>query len=248
MAHFDKKAMLVDLHARRERLTFDTALSAKAMPTAAAAGAVTDDPGWIEGYLATFGDVDQLGETFAPGAFARTLQCVKNGDVPFMARHFAEGGDVLEAIGTITQAREDARGLWIHADLYPTQLAQDVRGKVLRKEAKFLSAGFLPTENFDVRPMTDAEAEGVIIQKRYDKAGNRRPVLIHREVKLAEGTVTLRPVNPNAVITSAKSLRYAPRGSVVRVPLSSAAAIGADLRARQLRFKRLTLEMHDLGL
>jgi len=147
----------------------------------------TDDPGWIEGYLAVFGNVDQQDERILPGAFTKTIQeRVPTGKVPLMAMHFGWGGDVNEVIGTITEAREDAKGLWIHADLSKVSLAQDIRTKILEGHVRGLSVGYRVIQAASV------VEEG-------------KTVMELSELMLREGTVTVKPANEEAGITDAKS-------------------------------------------
>ncbi|GMV82121.1 MAG: hypothetical protein AMXMBFR7_33050 [Planctomycetota bacterium] len=145
------------------------------------------DSGWIEGYAAVFGNIDAQGEVFVKGCFARTIQLqVPAGKVKLMAHHYKYGGDVLDCIGTIVEAKEDDYGLWIRAKLASTQLAQDVRTLVLEGHAKTLSVGFYMLR-WEPRDMGGKE------------------ILHHLECRLAETTVTVKPVNELAAITGAKS-------------------------------------------
>jgi hypothetical protein len=47
-------------------------------------------------------------------------------------------------IGTVTRAHEDAKGLWIHADLSSDSTAQEARTKVAEGHVKGLSIGYAP--------------------------------------------------------------------------------------------------------
>jgi HK97 family phage major capsid protein/HK97 family phage prohead protease len=162
-------------------------------------GAAVMDAGWIEGYAAVWGNVDLLGEIMQHGCFARSIQqAVPTGSVKLMVKHFRDGGDALEVIGTITQAREDDYGLWVHAELDGEDTAQEMRRRVLQKEVRFLSVGFISLVQ-DTRELTSDEMQNVLPQRQG------KPALIHTEAKLLEVTVTVRPVNESAVITSAKT-------------------------------------------
>lgn len=145
------------------------------------------DPGWIEGYVAVFGNVDSDGERIWPGAFTKSIQeRVAARKVPLMARHFIHGGDAASVIGTIVEAREDNFGLWIHAELASTSLAQDIRRSVLEGHLSGLSVSFQT-----IRKDTETTADGDIVNLR--------------ELKILEGTITPFPANELAQITGAKS-------------------------------------------
>jgi HK97 family phage prohead protease len=102
------------------------------------------DAGWIEGYVAVYGNIDAGGEIMARGCFTRSIhRNVPTGKVKLMVRHFSKGGDVMDVIGTVTQAKEDPFGLWIHAKLSSVDLAQEVRTKILEGHIKGLSVGYV---------------------------------------------------------------------------------------------------------
>jgi len=144
---------------------------------------------YIEGYLAVFDNVDQGGDRIIKGAFAKSIkERVRAGKVPLMVKHFAYGGDVTDAIGLITEAREDDYGLWIHADLSSVQLAKDTHTKITEGIVWGMSVGFQLLRYEEVREGDDW-------------------ILELKECRLVEGTVTVRPMNEEAVIHRAKSLR-----------------------------------------
>lgn len=148
-----------------------------------------DGPGYLEGYLAVFGNVDQGGERILKGAFARSIaDRVATRKVPLMVRHFAYGGDTEDVVGTIVEAREDEFGLWIKAEFANTTKAQQVRQLVVDGHLWGLSVGYVPVRYQEVKE-----------DDRY--------IVEHLEMKLVEGTITVRPMNESAIITSAKSLR-----------------------------------------
>lgn len=153
---------------------------------------VDGDTGYIEGYAAVFGNVDQQGESIRKGAFAKTIQDrVPAGKCKLMVRHFAHGGDTLEVIGTITEAKEDEFGLWIHAELSGVQIAQDTRQKVTEGHVKGLSVGY------NVMDWGFVEMDG------------KADIIELRELRLLEVTVTANPANELAAITAAKALERA---------------------------------------
>jgi HK97 family phage major capsid protein/HK97 family phage prohead protease len=203
-----------------KRLAYASDASLKASPgLAAAAGG--DGAGWIEGYLAVYGNVDMTREIIAPGCFAVSVALdVPAGKIPLMVKHAKHGGDVPEVIGTISQAREDDTGLWIHADLSRTQIAQDTRTKVAEGSVKGLSVGFISAQN------------------HWETRGGNQ-VLVHDEGFLLEGTVTAFPVNREAQITAAKGIRTVPANAVDFLRT-------ADITIRRLRLRRLELEASRL--
>lgn len=112
-----------------------------------------DGSGRIEGYASVFNVLDAQGDIVRPGAFAKTLQeRVAAGKVALMVRHFASGGDTVDALGLIDQAKEDDKGLWISAQLFDSQLAQETRAKVKTSPGIFgLSIGYKIVKSADIR-------------------------------------------------------------------------------------------------
>lgn len=146
-----------------------------------------DGNGHIEGYAAVFGNVDLQDEVIRKGAFAKTLNDrVPAGKVKLMVRHWAHGGDTLEVIGTVTEAKEDDNGLWIHAELSGLPLAQNTRQLIVEGHVSGLSVGY------NVIDFGFTEIDG-------------RSVTELREIRLLEVTVTSHPANESAVITAAKA-------------------------------------------
>jgi hypothetical protein len=144
--------------------------------------------GTLEGYAATFDNVDQYGEVFRRGAFAKTIrERIAAGMVPLMSRHLLFGGDVSDVIGTVKSAVEDAHGLSIIAEFSADDAAQAIREKIVGGHVRGLSVGY-NTINSSI---------GYIDGKE---------VLELFEVRLAEVTVTPFPVNEQALITAAKAV------------------------------------------
>jgi len=157
--------------------------------------AASDMPnGGIEGWLAVYGNVDQDGEVIDKGTFAKSIKETVNGGagVPLMTRHFRDGGDVSDAVGTIFEARETDKGLWIKARFASTPDAQEVRTKMQEGIVRGLSVGFMPIRWEWVKDDPDDEGEDGEVTLHF------------KEAKLAEGTITLRPSNIEAHATSAK--------------------------------------------
>jgi HK97 family phage prohead protease len=163
----------------------------------AEAAADATDPGWVEGYAAVWDNIDLQNQIMLKGCFARSVkEAVPAGKCKLMVRHYRDGGDVMECIGTITEAKEDDFGLWIHAIYSRTKLAQEVRQQINDKHVKGLSVGFMPLR-WDVR--NEEQENGDIMQ-----------IVAHRECKLGETTVTCRPANELAEITAGKSMQSLP--------------------------------------
>lgn len=146
------------------------------------------DAGWIEGYAAVFSNVDEQRERVKPSAFKKTIkERVPAGKVKLMVRHYAHGGDTLEVIGTLTEAKEDDFGLWMHAELSATSVAQETRRKIVEGHVNGLSIGYIK------KKWTDTEEDGKMV----------RDLL---ELMLLEVTVTTIPANELATITAAKAV------------------------------------------
>ena len=144
--------------------------------------------GYIEGYAAIFGNVDSQGEVIRKGAFAKTIrERVPAGKVKLMTLHLSKGGSTMEVIGTVTRAREDDRGLWIHAELCADRTAQDARAKAAGGHVRGLSIGYVPLSKSEI--LLDGEV-----------------VMELKEIKLLEVTLTPFPANELAEVTSAKTL------------------------------------------
>jgi hypothetical protein len=72
--------------------------------------AMSED-GEFEGYASVFSNVDSGGDMVLPGAFKKSLKKTK-GRVPILANHITR-----KQIGWGLNAREDAKGLWVHGQL-----------------------------------------------------------------------------------------------------------------------------------
>jgi HK97 family phage prohead protease len=135
--------------------------------------------GEITGYGSTFGNVDLGGDVVAPGAFAKSL-----------AEHKAEGTspsmlwahDPGEPIGVWTEAREDARGLFLAGKL-TLETRRGAEARALAKDgALALSIGFQTRDAV------------------YEK--DQR---VLKDLALFEVSLVSMPMNPQARLTSVKS-------------------------------------------
>jgi len=145
--------------------------------------------GWVEGYGAVWDNIDLASEIMRKGAFVKSIgERVKAGLVKLMVKHFAYGGDVMDCVGTVTEAKEDEYGLWYHADFIENDpLAANVRNKVALGHVKTNSVGFGPM------------SWGYVEQ-------DGRTLIEHTECKLYEITLTVVPANELALVTAAKSI------------------------------------------
>lgn len=124
----------------------------KANPAAEVQAKATGANGQIMGYAAVFNNVDRQGDIIRPGAFSKTIaERITSGKVGLMVRHMANGGDTLETIGVISVATEDAKGLWIEADLFDAQCAQETRKKIMDAPGVFgMSIGYKVVRSSDI--------------------------------------------------------------------------------------------------
>jgi HK97 family phage prohead protease len=151
-----------------------------------------DDAGEFSGYLAVWGNVDNGRETIDKGAFAKSAaQRVPAKKVPVMIRHFCYGGDTVECVGTVVEAKEDDYGLYVRGIFSSVPLAQETRTKILEGHVQGLSVGYRPIR-YEFRPLDPNDP-------------NSKQILAHLECQLLEATITVRPMNELAGITSAKT-------------------------------------------
>lgn len=104
-----------------------------------------DGPGILEGYCSIFGNEDRDGDIIQRGAFAEALK--EFIDYGFLCY----GHDWHNELGTIVDAKEDEKGLWIAAQFYSTPDAQNIRAKVAEKQNRGrpqqMSIGFRVAES-----------------------------------------------------------------------------------------------------
>lgn len=142
--------------------------------------AYNEEEGIFSGYGAVFENIDSGGDIIEPGAFTKTL--AEGWErVKVLALH----NDCWLPIGRPVELREEPNGLFISGKISDTTMGRDV--KVLLKDGVLneLSIGYDPII-FD-----------------YDENGIRHL----REIKLWEVSVVTWAMNPEAVITSYKSMQ-----------------------------------------
>ena len=184
-----------------------------------------EDAGWIEGYAAYFNNVDLQNEVILPGAFAKTIsERIPAGKVKLMVKHIASGGDTLDVAGTITEAREDEKGLWIHAELSGSAKAQSARELVNEGHVAGLSIGYK-------------------ILKSEPGTFGGQDVLFLKEMFLAEVTIVPVPANDMAQIGKAKEMQSGASESSDRARSEAESALLAKARAARLAVLRKRLAL-----
>lgn len=135
--------------------------------------------GYIEGYGAIFGNVDEVGDIIAPGAFAASL---KADGMPVMLKQHNPD----DVIGTWTSANEDEKGLFLKGELnLDVQKGVETYSLLKKKAFKGLSIGY-KTQDFSVDQKT-----GVRTLKK---------------VKLYEVSLVTFPANLKAGVSGVKGL------------------------------------------
>ncbi len=129
----------------------------------------------LEGYAATFGNVDNVGDVIIKGAFAKSLAKLKP---KFCYQHKSD-----ELIGVIESAVEDDNGLYIKAIFANTQDAQDARELSKIGAIEEMSIGYI-ARDYEYR------SDGVRVLK---------------EIELLEVSLVAFPANDKAKITQVKS-------------------------------------------
>jgi len=144
------------------------------------------DSGHMEGYLSVFDVVDLGRDIIEKGAFKKTIKEKKS--FPLLWHHNPSLPDLV--VGTF-RAEEDAKGLLINADFFDDEDSQKARFKVknlLERGVKVgLSIGYRA------------------IKWAYDTI-NGEAVRRLKEIALDEGSITLFPMNQEALVESVKSL------------------------------------------
>ena len=104
----------------------------------------TSESGGLTGYAAIYDVIDGDGDIIRQGTFKRALNNqIASGHVALMIRHIANGGDVLESVGTITGGKETDEGFLIDAQFDSDADAQKVRTKLKDNAKRYgLSVGW----------------------------------------------------------------------------------------------------------
>lgn len=168
------------------------------------------------GYAAIFNAEADIGgywvETFAPGAFAKTLQ-----ERDVIAVHSHDTGRVVGRMGAGTlQLREDDKGLAFENDLPDTSDGRDLRVQIARGDIAGMSFAF------------------VALREEWDETREPPRRTIH-EAQLYEITYTARPAYPDTEVglRSLEHVRAERREHNKAGALSRIAARRARLKAAE---------------
>jgi len=135
------------------------------------------EKGEFEGYAATFGNEDMVGDVIEPGAFTKTLQ--ENPNVPILWQHKPD-----EPIGITTEIVQDQHGLYVKGQL---NLAT-TRG---REAYELLKQGVIKGLSIGYETLKETWINGV----RHIK-----------EVRLWEYSLVTFPANTSAQVVAVKSV------------------------------------------
>jgi hypothetical protein len=133
----------------------------------------------IEGYAATFGNMDLVNDIIHPNAFAKTL--VERGNkVKFLWQH-----DTKAPLGRVLEMNEDGNGLYFKAVISDTQQGRDALALLRDNAIEGMSIGYEPI---------------VSDFSKYDG----KTVRNLRELKLYEISLVTFPASPLAGVTALK--------------------------------------------
>ena len=196
----EENAMTIELDALlmdpTKRTYGKTATYRKALDPAKAyveckAESPTSKNGIVEGYASVWNVVDHQGEIVRKGAFTKTIQ-ERGSKIPLMIQHFANGGDILEAVGGTVELTENDYGLKFAAEFLDDEKSQAVRQKILALRKQDLKIG------------TSIGYRVIKYGFITDDASGKTYVEL-TELALGELTATLKPANESALVTGAKS-------------------------------------------
>jgi HK97 family phage prohead protease len=197
--------------------------------------AAKEGPGRFKAYLSTFDNWDRvrpIPERPARGAFTKHLtKFIKQG-------FFAQGHDHNGLPnGTIEDAGEDNKGVWIEVEYHSHQAAQDARTvmqeRALRGKAVTTSMGYRThdDEYVDIDDDPELKAQGITTGR------------LLKEIELFEASNVNIPANPMALVTSIKDWSRADLPAEAHFEMALAAVKGfvtrmtdlQDLRAKEGR-------------
>lgn len=139
------------------------------------------EAGQLVAYITTYKNEDVVGDIMAPGVLDKFIsEFPEGGKLPALWQH-----DANEVIGEWTKFESNARGVKGYGQIY-TEVSRgnDVRNLIMRGMVGSVSIGFRA--------------------KDYEMRENEKG-RIFKEIELVETSVVLRPANPRARITSAKT-------------------------------------------
>ena len=138
----------------------------------------------LAGYASTFGlPADVQGDVIVKGAFAESIQKIKNGGIPLLDSHKQDSEHVL---GTVIDAMEDDHGLYITARLADTPRVEEIRQKLKQGHINKMSIGFF-------------------IGKDHFRQHNGQELRFIEKADLIEISVVPIPANSRATILSVKN-------------------------------------------
>ena len=186
--------------------------------------------GTVAGYASTFDrEPDSYGDVVAKGAFKRTLAEWRAVGKPIPLLYGHNTDDPMHNIGRVTEAREDARGLYVEAEF-------DVDNPIAQYARKLAAEGRLYQFSFgyDVRdygPVTLAD-------------GTRVNEL--RDIDLYEVSLVQVPANQHAVITDVKGMRGTDKRELARLRKEARELLERIEREEALEYARATLEAIEI--
>jgi HK97 family phage prohead protease len=179
----------------------------------------------IEGYAATFGNVDLVNDIIHPNAFAKTL-VERGGKVKFLWQH-----DTKAPLGRVLEMNEDANGLYFKAVISDTQQGRDALALLRDNAIEGMSIGYEPI---------------VSDFSKYDG----KTVRNLREIKLHEISLVTFPASPLAGVTALKETDPEPQAEAAPgeddEPETKAGRIIAKRNAERVKaIRRLLQELID---
>ena len=169
----------------------------------------------LEGYAATFGNVDLVSDMIHPGAFTKTLT-ERGHKVRLLWQHKTD-----EPIGRPIELREDTKGLFIKAIVSDTARGRDVLALLKDKAIDSMSIGY----------------EVVVSDHERKGKGTIRNL---RELKLHEVSPVTFPANEEALVTSVKAGEASPDAKQTDIATDVARASLPEIT--QERFSELIAE------
>ena len=135
----------------------------------------------IRAYALAFGNIDSYGDIIKPGACDKWLASEDSKRCALCYQH-----DITNVIGVITAKGVDDKGMWVEADILPTQLGKDVQ--------ILMQAGAI--KEFSIGYYADSWT--------YGKTDNEE-VRYLEEIRIVEVSPVTRAANPLATLTDMKA-------------------------------------------
>lgn len=132
-------------------------------------------------YALAFGNIDSYGDIIKPGACDKWLASEDSKRCALCYQH-----NMQEVVGVITAKGVDDKGMWIEADILPTQLGRDVQVLMKAGAVKEFSIGYYANA------------------WTYGKTDDRE-VRYLEEISIVEVSPVTRAANPLATLTDMKA-------------------------------------------